>query len=56
MYIPPVYFHVLSIEEEYSCRYQCDVKVLSVHWITVSIHDVDVSHLRHCMLVLGKLR
>ena len=53
---PPVHLHVLSIEEEDGGWDESDVEVLCVDRDTVSIHYEDVRHLRHGMLVLGKLR
>ena len=54
--LPPIHFHVLPIEEEDRRRYECDVKVLCVDRLTVCVDDVNVGHLGHCVLVLGKLR
>ena len=53
---PPVHLHVLSVEEE-DCRWdESDVEVLRVDRNAVSVHYEDVRHLRHGVLVLGKLR
>ena len=54
-YLPPVNFHVLTIEEENGGRDEGDVKILCVHRNTVHIHNVHVSHLGESMLVLGQL-
>ena len=55
IYLPPVNFHVLTIEEENGGRDEGDVKILCVHRNTVHIHNVHVSHLGEGMLVLGQL-
>ena len=54
-YLPPVNFHVLTIEEENGGGDEGDVKILCVHRNTVYIHNVHVSHLGEGMLVLGQL-
>ena len=47
---------MLSIKEEHCCWNEGDVKVVCVDRDAVSVHYVDVGHLRHSVLVLGKLR
>lgn len=53
--LPMVNFHMLSIEEKYSCWNQRDVKVTCVDWHSVDIHNVYVSHTRNIMRRLGQL-
>ena len=47
---------MLAIEEEYGGWDECYVKVLGVHWDSIYIHNVYVSHLGDSYLVLGQLR
>lgn len=53
--LPIVNFHMLSIEEKYSCWNQSDVKVTCVDWHGVHIHNVYISHTRNIMRRLGQL-
>ena len=54
-HLPPVYFDVLSIEEENGGRNKSDVKVLDIHWHTVHINTVDGCHLGQLLCRLGQL-
>ena len=53
--VPVVNLHMLTIEEEYCCWRNRNVKIFYIFWNIVHRHNVDLGHFGECLRCLCKL-